>query len=185
MSTANTQTAPEPRRDNYSINTVSSPELKPGETPNELRESVRELEVLGIVIVENNTSMRDKHEEFLKNLLDDYGEDYIIASSPNEKQTYKLLGGEEKPKIHTDLLLVDAKLDNEQGGLEIAEYANPMTNHTALHTTGATLETNKKREYKIPEYIDTAHYKAGENDLLGLPSYQKLLDQTLQNKEVI
>jgi len=166
------------------IETRQSPALNPVETPKEARDSIRELEILGIIIVENNKSMREKHESIIEKTLNKYEEDYIIASMPNETQTYEFLGGQTKPEIETDLLLLDNKLNNKQGGLQIAEYAHPSTNHIALHTTGTTLQKNKTGEYTTPNYIDTLHLKTGQNDLVGPKSYQKLLNQALQkNKE--
>jgi hypothetical protein len=155
-----------------------------GLEPNNNIEDIRDFlknetqEIRTVLIAENYKPMLDKNTMFTEMALQEMEENYFIVSAPSEEEAYDVLGRGKTPDVNINLLLTDNKMESNRGGLELSEYAYPMTDMVALHTTRRTLDTSrgaKKINEELP-YIDQEYFKTGkEQDLVVTQDYKDML----------
>lgn len=168
--------------DNYEISEITVEENIGLESCEDLNEIASEFDtrenVEKIVIAENRPLVRDKNFFMMDKALQELGKDYIVVGVPDEEYAMKILGGETEPEVDIDLLLTDNKMEDDRGGIELAEYAYPRTDHIALYTTTLTLPDELSSAEEVEDnyyFIDTAHFKMGDNDLKP-EDYKDLID---------
>lgn len=132
-----------------------------------------------VVTAENDSGVRELNESQIKTALEDLGEDYMLISLPSEEYGFEIID-EKESETNIDLLITDNKMKEDNGGLKLAEHLYSKTNHTALHTTSFTLPNHLRYVHEIEEnyeFIDSAHIKTGENNLIRQEDYKELIEK--------